>query len=229
MLLAALAERIPANVYYQQNWCVGATNWLPFHWKGYSQSTRYTYRLDLTVGEGEIWSGMAQKNRNTIRKARDRFGVSVERTEDLEALLGLNKAVFSRQGLPLPYSRELVEKIFNAAQIRGEASIWIARERNGAPSAGALIVNDGTSAYYLLGGADPELRSSGSQSLLLWSAIANEVGSLSAFDFEGSMIQEIETSFRSFGSIQVPYFAVSGARSKMINRLVGLQRIVRSR
>ena len=37
-----------------------------------------------------------------------------------------------------------------------------------------------------------------------------------AFDFEGSMIESIEKYFRSFGSIQTPYFSISKTNSKLL-------------
>lgn len=33
-------------VYYQQNFSPSVTNGLPFYWKGYRQTTRYTYRIE---------------------------------------------------------------------------------------------------------------------------------------------------------------------------------------
>ena len=71
------------------------------------------------------------------------------------------------------------------------------------------IVWDANSAYYLLGGSDPNFRSSGANSLLLWEAIKFASGVTKRFDFEGSMIEPIERYFRGFGATQKPYLSIS--------------------
>jgi predicted acetyltransferase len=73
----------------------------------------------------------------------------------------------------------------------------------------AYLVWDSASAYYLLSGADPALRSSGAQSLLLWEAIRRARDVTSTFDFEGSMLAPVERFFRDFGGRQTPYLHVS--------------------
>jgi hypothetical protein len=59
-----------------------------------------------------------------------------------------------------------------------------------------------------MGGADPKLRSSGAQTLLLWELIQLSANLSRSFDFEGSMIENVEKSFRGFGARQYRYFRV---------------------
>ncbi len=47
----------------------------------------------------------------------------------------------------------------------------MARDSSGRVHTGCFVAWDASSAYYLLGGADPELRNSGAGSLALWRAI----------------------------------------------------------
>ncbi len=222
LLLEHLASCIPKSVVYRQNWQITRTNWLPFYWAGYRQTTSYTYRLDLTQPEDSLNAAQSKTTRWTVKTARDRFGITAAVEPSIDALIHLNKATFKRQGATVPYSRSLVQRIFTAGLERGVAEAWIARDAtDGQAAAGALIVRDASTAYYLLGGADPSLRATGAQNLLTWEAIKGQMGRSAAFDFEGSMIRPIERSFRSYGAIQVPYFAVSGAR-KPVPSLISL-------
>jgi hypothetical protein len=75
----------------------------------------------------------------------------------------------------------------------------------------AYVVCDRRTAYYLMGGGDPKLRTSGASSLLLWEAIRRTRPVVSVFDFEGSMLRPVERFFRAFGGRQVPYLHVSRA------------------
>ena len=61
------------------------------------------------------------------------------------------------------------------------------------------FVYDKNVCYYLISGSNPEFRSSGAQTLILWEGIQFAAKVSKAFDFEGSMIEGIETFFRAFG------------------------------
>jgi hypothetical protein len=81
--------------------------------------------------------------------------------------------------------------------------------------AGIYVVWDEQSAYYLMGGGDPELRSSGATSLCMWEAIKFVSTKTKSFDFEGSMIERVERFFRAFGAIQTPYFSITKTDSRV--------------
>jgi hypothetical protein len=77
----------------------------------------------------------------------------------------------------------------------------------------SYVVADEHAAFYLIGGGDPELRTSGASSLLMWESILRARAVTDVFDFEGSMLRPVERFFRSFGSRQTPYLRVSRARA----------------
>src|SRR5690606_4078446 len=99
-----------------------------------------------------------------------RFSLIIRDDLGLDALLALNRLTFKRQGLKLPYSEELVQRVDQACLSRGCRKILIAEDSAGRHHAGVYIVWDQNSAYYLIGGGDPELRKSGATSLCLWEA-----------------------------------------------------------
>ena len=70
------------------------------------------------------------------------------------------------------------------------------------------IVYDKKSAYYLLGGASDQEKSSGAVSLALWEAIKFSSKVSTRFDFEGSCNKNIEEFFRGFGGKQKIYFNI---------------------
>jgi hypothetical protein len=95
---------------------------------------------------------------------------------------------------------------------RGARYMLFAEDSEGRIHSALYVVVDATSAYYLLGGADPQYRNSGAQNFLLWEAIRLASSRGLMFNFEGSMIEAIEKVFRGFGARQVPYLHISGAR-----------------
>ncbi|MEX1221498.1 MAG: GNAT family N-acetyltransferase [Idiomarina sp.] len=214
-VLNALNDNLPACDEYRQNWYCGITNWLPFYWNGYEQTTRYTYRLDLTVDKDLLWKGLQQNIRGDIRKAQERFRITV-RKGTIQEFIELNRLTFERQGRSAPYTKELVDNINIAALKRNACDCLIAEDEEGRLHAGAYIVRSCDTAYYLMGGGDPELRNSGATSLVLWEAICRQPEEIEIFDFEGSMIEPIERFFRAFGAVQAPYYHVSKTFSKFL-------------
>lgn len=217
-VLDELADQLPNCDHYEQNWHCDQQNWLPFYWRGFKQTTRYTYRLPLASEQEQLWKDLQQNIRGDIRKAREREGVTV-REGSLEEFLALNKMVFQRQNRALPYTNEFVGRIDAAASARYASDCLVAEGPDGKLHAGAYIVRHGNTAYYLMGGGNPELRNSGATSLVLWEAILRQPGTVEVFDFEGSMIEPIERFFRGFGAVQTPYFRVTRSNSKLFKLL----------
>ena len=134
----------------------------------------------------------------------------------VEDFLVLNVQTFDRQGIKLPYAPEFIRKLDHACQVNNSRRIFIAEDEQGKYHAGVYIIWDEQSAYYLMGGGDPELRSSGATSLCMWEAIRFSATVTRSFDFEGSMIAPVERFFRAFGAVQTPYFSIKKTPSRLI-------------
>ncbi|WP_218584752.1 GNAT family N-acetyltransferase [Pseudomonas piscis] len=215
-LMESLIDQLPRFHQYAQNWHYSQQNWLPFFWRGFKQTTRYTYVLPELGNEDVLWQEVQANIRTDVRKASERFQVRVRDDLDIADFLALNRLVFTRQGMPLPYSESFVERLDKACVEHGARKIFIAEDEQGRRHAGVYLIWDANSAYYLMGGGDPELRNSGATSLCMWEAIKFASTVTRRFDFEGSMLEPVERFFRAFGAVQTPYFAVSKTPSRMI-------------
>jgi hypothetical protein len=214
-LITELIQMLPAHHYFSQHFHHSVTNWLPFHWQGFEQTTRYTYVLDDLSDVESIWAGLEHNVRTYIRKAQKQLQVRTDL--DLDKFLETSTLTFTRQGKKHPYPGDLVRRVDAACAARAARRMFFAEDAQGRIHAVGYLVWDSRSAYYLMSGADPALRNSGAASLVLWEAINFAATVTPRFDFEGSMIEPIEQFFRSFGSRQVPYFRVTRA-----GRLMGL-------
>ena len=212
-LMTALIQKLPHFDYFCQNFHYSITNWLPFCWQGFSQTTRYTYVLEDISDTQKIWNGMLPKIRTDIKKAQNRFGLQVCTDLGIDAFLTINEQTFIRQGIKLPYSKYFVKRLDKACEEHNARRIFFAKDMDGRIHAAVYIVWDENSAYYLMGGSDSDLRNSGANSLCMWKAIEFASKVTKAFDFEGSMIEPVERFFRAFGARQIPYFQVSKINS----------------
>jgi hypothetical protein len=95
---------------------------------------------------------------------------------------------FARQGQKAPVSMTQLERLDSACASRGARAMLFARDDAQRVHAVSYIVWDQNAAYYLLGGGDPELRTSGASSLLMWESIMRARAVTDVFDFEGSML-----------------------------------------
>lgn len=214
--LEGLEKGLPRSASYRQRWQHRRHNWLPLFWKKYSQSTRYTYRLEDVSDLESVWAGMKENLRREIRKATNRNGLIVSSAEEVEPLWELHQQVYSRQGRNVPYPREFFLDVANASIEKGMGVLMYVQNSSGDRVAGVLLVWDNHSCYYLVGGLDNNHRNSGAMTLLLWKCIGFASRMSLAFDFEGSMVKGIEGFFRSFGATPTQYFEIEKTFSKSL-------------
>lgn len=212
-VMTELIRQLPPCDNFQQNWNYGYTNWLPFYWNGFEQTTYYTYKIEDLTDLDAIWKEFQDKVRGDIRKASNRFQIAVREDLGIEEFIDLNCKTFERQGMQPPYSKELVKQIDVTCKERDCRKIFIAEDAEGRRHAGIYIVWDENTAYYLMGGSHSDFRNSGASSLLLWEAIRHASTVTKSFDFEGSMIENIERFTRGFGAVQKLLFSISKTNS----------------
>lgn len=206
-LMNELVDALPPHRYFAQNFHPSVTNWLPFMWRGFSQTTRYTYVLDDLTNVDALWDDLAHNVRKSIRKAEKQ--VRVVEGLGAERFWEMNAMTFARQGRTTPHGMDVVGRLWAACEERGAGKMLFAVDEQDQVHAATFIVWTEPACYYLMGGGDPELRSSGAGSLLMWEAIRHASAVSRRFDFEGSIIEPIERYFRSFGGRQMPYSRVT--------------------
>ena len=195
-------------VSFHQNFHENFSDWLPFYWQGYSQTTRYTYVLEDISEPKELWARMRPHHRRVIRKAQG-LGIRVKDDLELPEFLELNRKTFARQGEQPLATDDVIYRVDNACCLNAGRKIFAGVDTQGRIHAAVYIAWAGNTVYYLMGGSEPELRQSGAQVLALWEAIRFASTVVQRFDFEGSMLPQIERVFRGFGATQVPYFRIS--------------------
>jgi hypothetical protein len=206
-LTGALLEQLPAYDILQVNCHSGISNVLPFVWTGFDAMARYTYVIDLTQSEADLWAGLRENIRRESRKARKQL--QVETIDDVAECIRLIGKSYARQGNPNPFDSPAMHRLDAACAQRGRREMLVARDERGALHAAIYLAWDSNTTYYLAGGADPELRTSGAHSLLMWEALRRSKARSVEFDMTGSMVESIERFFRAFGGQQRVYFSLN--------------------
>ncbi len=209
--MQAMIDAMPKAAYVNQRWKHDLPNWLPFFWRGFEQSSTCTYRINNVGDIAAVWDGLQSNIRREIRKAEGRFQIKLREGNDMAGFIDLHEKTFLRQGISMPYSRAFMEKLDKALAQRNARRIFIAEDDQGRAHAAVYLMWDSNCAYYLMGGGDPDLRTSGATSWVMWEAIQCAATIVPNFDFEGSMMEHVERFFRGFGAVQTPCNLVTRA------------------
>ena len=216
-------EHLPAHSFFLQNFHSSFTDWLPFYWNGYHQTTRYSYILPDIRNIVEIEKNRNNNVRRNIYKAQTKYRMEIKTQIPVDLFLEINAKSYERQGKK-SYQPDLLRRLIETAYSRNQGNSWGAYDQSGQLHAAVFVVWQENCAYYIAGGSDSTGRKSGAHLLVLSESI-REVSTISAsFDFEGSMIQDVERVFRSFGAIQKPYFTISKGNRPRIRAAIEVLR-----
>lgn len=183
----------------------GFVDWLPFHWSGYAQETRYSYRI--AAGRAGDWREHADSRlRNDLQRAT-RAGLSFECEVPLADLIELAARTYRRQGAAPPFREAKLEAALRHVIAAGFGSTACIRSPDGKVMAVALTLQDRRAAFLTITGYADDAKP-GATSLLIAGLIERALAEGVDFDFEGSMIQPIEAYYRGFGGALTPYFRI---------------------
>jgi hypothetical protein len=212
-----LIEQLPKVASFKQNFLPAFANWMPFNWKGFNQTTRYTYIVDDISNLKQVYGDFKENIRREIKKAEKTLVVKSTNNVDLLYQLKLKVYQENKEDYPIPIDKLIA--VYNFCKENNCGELLIAEDQDKNIHSILLYVWDNETAYYLHGVTDSAFKTTGSMSLLLWEAIQKSSLKTKAFNFEGSMVESIERYFRGFGGKQTPYFQISKTDSKMLKLL----------
>jgi hypothetical protein len=226
-LVDELIDRLPPADMFRQTFHPDVLSWLPFHRKGFRVEPQISYVLDDLSDLDRVWAGISGQTRRVIKNAARRLEVQPD--DDAERLERMVRSTFGRQRLEVPYNASVLHRIVRACLDRDRATVLSAVDAAGLVHATLFCVRDDRRTWYLGGGGDPELRSNGAGSLLMWELIKDSAKRGPVFDFEGSMLPGVERYFRNFGGRQETYFAVTRTSARFAPVWAAYRRGQRSR
>ena len=206
-LITELIEKLPQGTNISLDLDHRCDYLFPFVWKGCWVAVAYSYRLENLRDQEALWSGLADNIRREIRKAEKIL--TVEEDHPIDDLLRMQSETFRRQGRSSGNSDELIRRLDKVLQEKEARKLLCAVDKEGRIHAASYFVFDSKCCYFLIGGGDPELRTSGASSLLMWEGIRFASTVSESFDFEGSMIEPVERFFRAFGGVPTPYWRIT--------------------
>lgn len=211
-------EKLPV-AYYRQAFSPKIKNWLPFYWKGYLQTTCYTYILDCSDYQN-VFENLDKTCRKRVRKSSSE--AIIYESNDIEKFYSLQCKVFKRQNLKNPYSLEFIKRLYEICKEHDCVKLIFAKDAEDNIYCTNFVVWDNSYIYLLMSGIDSKYRQFNYNYALTDYLIrlANLQGK--KLDFEGSMLKGVEEYNRKFNAIQTPYFNIS----KVLTRNIILKTVI---
>lgn len=190
-------------------------NFLLLRHKGFSNTNRITYRIDLHRDETAIFNEIQSSHRKRIQQASQLYTIQ-EGTTLISSLESLHQQTFSRKGKGYIYPKGFLHKIVTDSYANAKGTLLAAVDADGAVHGTIFTAYDNEASYLLLSAADVAKSHKGVVCLLIWEAIktAQKKG-LRYFDFEGSMDAGIEPFFRRFGGERTFFTSFEHQKSRL--------------
>ncbi len=221
-VMAEMADRLKGMhlALYSQRFSPSVTDWLPFYWAGFKQTTCYTYRFPDISSPAELMSRASRARRQNMDDVAAVCTLDAD-FRDAALFAAMHESYFRRKGLKDVLSRELIEHVCQTAVGRGQGRFWALRNADGEVLHVSFVVFDNQCAYALMS-AISDKAPRNSQTYLFWRIIEQLSSVTKAFDFEGSMERGNEYFYRSFGTVQTPYHCVYRSCLPFATRILGL-------
>jgi hypothetical protein len=193
------------------------TNWQPFYWTGFNQSTKYTYVVENIRDWDAVYNGFTRAKRNKLRKYEEL--IEVRKGLDPKTFYDHNKRVFESRIGKMYYSFETFKRIYDAAKANNAGEILYASDSENNILSATFIVWDKMATYMIIASHDlsKDIEASG---WLIYEAIKFASSFSLKFDFYGNMNKSIEFSHRHHGAKQVPIYMINKTNSKILKPLL---------
>lgn len=216
-LMGELIDQLPIYARYQQSWSSTVTNWLPFYWRGFRQTSFYTYVIEDIKNAEETIKNFEGRKRTSIRKSK----AEVEIIYDLSPEEFYENHVYTleKQGELISYPKNAFMSIYKAVEEQGCGKIIGAVDKENKLHAAIFLVWDNEKAYVLITTIDSDFKRYGAASYVILESIRYASRFVNKFDFEGSMIESVERSYRQFGAKQESYSHITRTPSRILKFL----------
>jgi Acetyltransferase (GNAT) domain len=223
-ITACLLQQIDKHDYVEMTLDTGYADITPFLHAGYEVKARPTLLLNCKPPLAELWTGLRNKTRNVIRRAREQL--TVQYIEDVSQFTRFYEE--NLEGDDSYFSLAASAAATAAACDRKQCKIVAATDADGIAHAMVVFLWDDHQVYYYHSSRKKNLAHVGAVSLLLWTGIELAHSRGLWFDFDAGLAKLSRYEFLiSFGGEIANRYEV--ARSTRIYRVQhGIRRIRRA-
>ena len=204
-----LIDQLPEFALFQQSFHHSITNWLPFYWNQFQQTTYYKYEVDLSRSMETIHLSMNPDYRlNKISNARRFVRTVFNRT--IEDFFHLHQNANDRNPRTNLSSEQLF-KLYDVLIKHNAGKLFFTVDGLHQSQSACLLAWDQHTAYLLCHALNADTAYPDALVIVIWEALhyARNILNLSRIELLGAMDKSTEQLYRGFGTKQVPYFHIT--------------------
>jgi hypothetical protein len=214
----AIIDALPKSDSFSINFDWKYKNWLPFYWRGFKQTTRYTYILNNIKDYTYIKNNYVTYKKQKIKKTQNILTLKTDLPK--ETFYSYFMDVIHDRNEDVEFSENIFNRLYDTIYTYKSGKAFYCTDAKSNIHAINLTVWDNESAYYLIAMRKKAYNTSGGTEFLVDQTIKYVSKFVNRFDFEGSMIQGVEASYRYYGARQTEYYQIS----RVTNVLLGVYR-----
>ncbi|MEG1910087.1 MAG: hypothetical protein RR190_03860, partial [Bacteroidales bacterium] len=186
-IMNEIIERLPFFDFFIVPFDYKYSNWLPFYWQGFKQSTGYSYCIEDISDIERVFANFDRSKKKNIRKSEKEVQVYFDLS--CEEFYENHVMTLQKQGQAIAYTFSAFQQIYIGAYKHNQGKTIYCKDSSGHIHAALFVVWDTYSAFDLISTIDPSFRNSGAASLLVYEMMKFLSAKVKVFDFEGSMIE----------------------------------------
>jgi len=215
-----IIDKLPKHDHFVINFDWKYKNWLPFYWRGFKQTTRYTYIIDNIRDHNYVY---AKYKVQKVQKAKKILTLNFDLSKS--DFYSYFHDVVRERGDKMLFSEELFYRLYDTIYAHNAGRVFYCVDVNDNIHAINLTIWDSECAYYLLAMRKKEYNTSGGTEFLVDETIKYVDKYVNKFDFEGSMIKGVEESFRYYGSHQTEYYTIYKCANPLLRIINAIRNI----
>jgi len=196
------------------------SSFFPFDPK-FENRVRYSYWMRLKDQSADNIQHQFHAKLRSELKFADSQEYELVKNLDFDMFFRICQDSFQQKGNAFPFTHSFL-KHYTAHLVKRKAlQLYGVKDKAGIIMAVAGILQDQATSTLILSGHNSEKIKRGANEWLIYQCIQQALKTSDYFDFEGSMIPEIESFYRKFGGTFVPYLNVykNTTRRFFTNRL----------
>ena len=209
-----MIKLLPNFSYLQCGFHEKFTNWQPFYWADFDQTSYYTYIIEPNKSIDLLYNNLNPNIRNHIKNAGINY--IIEENFDIEPFFELIQITFEYQNILSTIKFKNLKNIFEALTEHKQYKLLVAKNLNNQIICGCLFIYDKFSVYNILSGCNRNINIAGAMQKILWEGICFANNNNLSFNFEGSMIKKVNELYSSYGANQIQYFLIRKSKTKWI-------------
>lgn len=212
-------SKLPKHKFFAQKFSSQYTDWLPFYWNNYYQTTFYNYLLKDIKNIDEKLTSFRRGIKNNIKIAAEKEKLSIKTNISIDDFITLTETNLKRKKVK-DISSAVLKRLMETAIERNQGRIYASYDPQNNIHDAVFVAWSGNTAYNISVGRNPQFIKSSGMAFLMFNTIKDISLIVDNFDFEGSMIKGVEFFFRGFGAEQKQYFYITKGKINIFDRIV---------